>query len=109
MPIVAVVTGALGMQLYHWLSRAGALGRAGRYVGVALGIAVAVAGPIGLMLHDFAVTGTLAGYPGDPGLCGADNVPPWYGPARQPRCGLPKPLAPPIPADLSGVSRGKAF
>ncbi|MFF3859228.1 hypothetical protein [Streptomyces sp. NPDC002209] len=26
----------------------------------------------------FAVTGTLDGYPGHSGLCGPDNVPPWW-------------------------------
>ncbi|MFB6809145.1 hypothetical protein [Streptomyces sp. NPDC056387] len=26
----------------------------------------------------FAVRGTLDGYPGDSGLCGTDNVPPWW-------------------------------
>jgi hypothetical protein len=75
MPIVACVTAALGMLLYVLLSRAGA---AGKVVGIALGVAVAAAGPIGLILYDFAVTGTLAGYPGDSGLCGPDNVPSWW-------------------------------
>lgn len=67
-----------GRVAYHLVSRSGAMGRAGRFVGVALDIAVAVAGPVGLVLYDFAVTGTLAGYPGDSGLCGPDNVPPWW-------------------------------
>ncbi len=75
MPIVACVTTALGTLLYLLLSRAGVTGRV---VGAALGVAVAVAGPIGLILYDFAVTGTLAGHPGDSGLCGPDNVPPWW-------------------------------
>ncbi len=75
MPVVACVTAALGVLLYLPLSRAGTTGR---IVGVALGVAVAAAGPIGLVLYDFAVTGTLAGLPGDSGLCGPDNVPPWW-------------------------------
>lgn len=31
-----------------------------------------------LVLWFFAVRGTLDGYPGDSGLCGPDNVPPWW-------------------------------
>lgn len=76
MPVVALATGALGVLLYLVSSRR--KGRAGRVAGVVLGVAVALAGPIGLVLYDFAVTGTLAGYPGDSGLCGPDNVPPWW-------------------------------
>lgn len=76
MPVVALVTSGLGVLLYVVLSRA--LGQAGRVAGVVLGVAIALAGPAGLILYDFAVTGTLAGYPGDSGLCGPDNVPPWW-------------------------------
>ncbi len=75
MPVVTCVTVALGVLLYLLFSRAGT---GGRMVGVALGVAVAAAGPIGLVLYDFAVTGTIAGYPGDSGLCGPGNVPPWW-------------------------------
>ncbi|MFE5677146.1 hypothetical protein ACFQ7B_24615 [Streptomyces erythrochromogenes] len=32
----------------------------------------------GVVLWYFAVKGTLAGYPGDSGRCGPDNVPPWW-------------------------------
>lgn len=78
MPVVALVTGMLGLLLYLVLSLPKAMGRAGRVAGVVLGVAVALAGPIGLVLYDFAVTGTPAGYPGDSGLCGPDNVPPWW-------------------------------
>ncbi|WP_037863579.1 hypothetical protein [Streptomyces sp. NRRL S-237] len=31
-----------------------------------------------LVIWFFAVEGTLGGYPGDSGLCGPDNVPPWW-------------------------------
>ncbi|GAB1516282.1 hypothetical protein [Actinophytocola sp. KF-1] len=75
MPVVTCVAAALGVLPHKLFSRAGT---AGRVVGVTLGVAVAVAGPIGLVLYDFAVTGTIAGYPGDSGLCGPDNVPAWW-------------------------------
>ncbi|MEV6956976.1 hypothetical protein [Streptomyces sp. NPDC051183] len=31
-----------------------------------------------LVIGFFAVRGTVDGYPGDSGLCGPDNVPPWW-------------------------------
>jgi hypothetical protein len=45
-----------------------------RLVAIAAGLAAACA----MVLFDFAHIGTLAGYPSDSGLCGPDNVPPWW-------------------------------
>jgi hypothetical protein len=45
-----------------------------RLVAIAAGLAAAC----GMVVFDFAHIGTLAGYPGDSGLCGPDNVPPWW-------------------------------
>jgi hypothetical protein len=45
-----------------------------RLVAVLAGVAAAGA----LVVFDFAQIGTLAGHLGDSGLCGPDNVPPWW-------------------------------
>jgi hypothetical protein len=45
-----------------------------RLVAIAAGLAAVG----GMIVFDFAHIGTLAGLPGDSGLCGPDNVPPWW-------------------------------
>ncbi|HEY7487601.1 MAG TPA: hypothetical protein VH912_24310 [Streptosporangiaceae bacterium] len=45
-----------------------------RFIAVMAGVAAVCA----LVVFDFAHIGTLAGYPGDSGLCGPDNVPAWW-------------------------------
>jgi hypothetical protein len=45
-----------------------------RFIAIMAGLAAACA----LIVFDFAHIGTLAGYPGDSGLCASDNVPPWW-------------------------------
>jgi hypothetical protein len=45
-----------------------------RFLAVLAGVAVMGA----LIVFDFAHIGTLAGHPGDSGLCTGDNVPPWW-------------------------------
>ncbi|MFJ2033781.1 hypothetical protein [Streptosporangium sp. NPDC087985] len=44
--------------------------------GLWLGVVVLVAGPVALILYDFATTGTPTGVRGI--NCGAENVPPWW-------------------------------
>lgn len=49
-----------------------------RRVNPAVGVAAVVLVLAVVVVWYFAAEGTLAGYPGDSGLCGPDNVPPWW-------------------------------
>lgn len=49
-----------------------------RGVRVALSVTVVLILVGAVIMVDFALLGTLDGYPGDSGLCGPDNVPPWW-------------------------------
>jgi hypothetical protein len=60
--------------------RVSPLGRSalGRTIVTLTAVAVGVGAASSMIIFDFATTGTLNGYPGDSGLCGPDNVPPWW-------------------------------
>ncbi|MQA98388.1 MAG: hypothetical protein GEV11_28730 [Streptosporangiales bacterium] len=49
-----------------------------RGVRLALSLVVVLILVGAVIVVDFALLGTLDGYPGDSGLCGPDNVPPWW-------------------------------
>ncbi|MEV6985492.1 hypothetical protein AB0M95_30110 [Sphaerisporangium sp. NPDC051017] len=78
-PVVALVS-AIASLLFNPLALWSPLGRwkVTRAIFSVLAIAVALAGPFLLVLHDFETLGTLDGYPGDSGLCPPDNIPPWW-------------------------------
>jgi hypothetical protein len=82
-PVVAVLSGAVSLAL-NPLALWSPLGRwwIVRLFLVIAAVAVSMAGPVLLLLHDFATVGTPAGYPirgsGPSGLCDGENVPLWW-------------------------------
>jgi hypothetical protein len=78
--LVGPALACISFVLINIPGRVSPLGRStiGRTAVTVFAVIVALTSVGSMILYDFANTGTLNGYPGDSGLCGSDNLPPWW-------------------------------